>query len=191
MNLDTLSEKIRLLYVALTRAKEEVIIPNYIVEDDEGNVQIEDELNEDNELYGVAINSFEKLKNAKNLKNIFEAYELKLESNNYYQKQKSRDSRADQADHRGQAPNRRFVFGKGQKDARCAKQIHQRHKQPQPCLHRCKQYAACQCAGQPARLIIQRWIVCRKRSKPRLQPLIGCFFSEKLPKAPLPLQGQK
>ena len=86
MNLDTLSEKIRLLYVALTRAKEEVIIPNYIVEDDEGNVQIEDELNEDNELYGVAINSFEKLKNAKNLKNIFEAYELKLESNNYYQK---------------------------------------------------------------------------------------------------------
>ena len=87
MNLDTLSEKIRLLYVALTRAKEEAIIPNCIVEDDEGNVQIEDELNEDNELYGVAINSFEKLKNAKNLKNIFEAYELKLESNNYYQKQ--------------------------------------------------------------------------------------------------------
>ena len=87
MNLDTLSEKIRLLYVALTRAKEEVIIPNYIVEDDEANVQIEDELNEDNELYGVAINSFEKLKNAKNLKNIFEAYEIKLESNNYYQKQ--------------------------------------------------------------------------------------------------------
>lgn len=86
-NLDTLSEKIRLLYVALTRAKEEVVIPRFIVEDDDTNIELDSELIEDNELYGINVSSFEKLKNAKNLKDIFEAYELNLATNNYYQHQ--------------------------------------------------------------------------------------------------------
>lgn len=85
---DEVSEKIRLLYVALTRAEEEAIIPLFNIIDEENQVVIEDDEDDiDSSIYLNKDDTLKRIENSKKMNQIMFSYDFKKKFNNFDKKE--------------------------------------------------------------------------------------------------------